>query len=102
MAVTVARLLNQVAGNKRHTVTAVTMDSSYVAAGEALTANQLGLGRVESAQVQNSGGLVGEYDISASKILARWTGDATASVLAQPSSTTDLATVVFNVDAWGY
>jgi hypothetical protein len=101
VAVSVSRLLNQVAGNRRHTVTAVTMDSSYAAGGEPLTANDLGLSTVEAAQVEPTGGYVGRYIISTALLEARWTGTATASILVEPSATTNLSTITFNVDAWG-
>lgn len=102
MAATFSRLLNSVAGNRRHTVTAVTFDSSYLTGGESVTANQLGLTKLDSVEVQPTVGYVGEYITSTSTLLARWTGATTAAVLAEVSSTTDLSAVVFNVDAWGY
>lgn len=101
MAATFSRILNQVAGNRRHTVTAVTFDTSYLTGGESVTANDLGLYKIDSVTVQPTVGYIGEYITSTSEILARWSGATTDAVLAEVSSTTNMGTVVFSVDAWG-
>jgi hypothetical protein len=98
---TFSRTLNQVAGNRRHTVTAVTFDTSYLTGGESVTANDLGLYKLDYVTVLTTVGYVGEYITSTSTLLARWSGATTDAVLAQVSSTTNMGTVVFNVDAWG-
>ena len=50
MAVTVTRVANDVQGSKRVSVNTVAMDDNYTSGGEALTAAQLGLYKVDWAE----------------------------------------------------
>ena len=78
------------------------MDSSYPTGGEAVSANQLGLGKALLVHVLPSGGYVPEYDLANSKVLVYWVDTTTdGAPLAQVASTTDLAAVTFNFLATG-
>jgi len=75
---------------------------TYATGGVAVTASQVGLGRISFIQVQPAGGYVFEYDATAGKIKAYWTGAATSSVLAEVDTSTNLAAITFRFVAEGY
>ena len=104
MAVTVAALTEprNIGGGLLETIHTVTMDSSYVTGGEALTANNLKLGTIIHATVTPDDGYVGVVDIANSKIQAFWVDTTTdGAPLAEVATTTDLGSVVFRVRAVG-
>lgn len=103
MAISVAQVFKNIAGRKRQTVTLVTMDSSYPTGGEAITANQLGLTTIDAAICQTNTGHIAQYDKTNAKILLYYADyDATGDgALIQVPDTTNVATVVVTVVAWG-
>lgn len=103
MAATVARITEprNVGGGVVETLHTVTLDSSYATGGEAVTANNLGLGTVLHASVGCNAGYVGEYDISNAKLKAYWMSDDIHCPFAEVATTTNLGSVVFRVRAVG-
>lgn len=103
MAATVARITEprNVGGGVVETLHTVTLDSSYATGGEAVTANNLGLGTVLHASVGCNAGYVGEYDISNAKLKAYWVHASLGAPMAEVDTTTDLGSVVFRVRAVG-
>lgn len=95
-------------GNKRKTINDVTFDSSYSATpGEALTAAQLGLRRVDYATCEVAGTSTNAGGNSTGQISgAKY--DATNAALivykgdGEVASTTNLSDLVVRVQAWGY
>jgi hypothetical protein len=91
-----------VVGNKKHVVADVTFDSSYPTGGEALTAANLGMTKIDYAEcnVKAVGGTVNVanvyYDRANSKIQVF---DETP---AEVTDTATLATLVVQVKAVGY
>ena len=60
-------------GDRYMTVRNVVPDSSWLAAGEALTYGQLGFSKAPDwVEVQPTGGYVGEYDIANELLLVYW------------------------------
>ena len=103
MAATVARITEprNVGGGVVETLHTVTLDSSYATGGEAVSANNLGLGTVLHASVGCNAGYVGEYDISNAKLKAYWMSDVAGAPMAEVATTTNLGSVVFRVRAVG-
>ena len=74
MALAFSRVVGpDVAGSRRYVVVDVTFDSSYPSNGEAVTANDLGLGRIDSLVPVSSTNVV-EWDASASKLVVYASG----------------------------
>lgn len=106
MAIAAARvgdLPYRIVGNQKETVTDVTFDSAYVTGGEAVTASDLGLNYVETADASvkaatGAGVNVANafYDESTDKILLY---DETP---AQVANAADVATTVVRVRARGH
>lgn len=99
MALTLSKVDAWVEGNKRVRVYDVTFDSSYVTAGESLTAADIGLKKITEANIhgpfKTSSGTTGvfpTYDYTNSKLICFWGNAGTASVAPEVTSTTDLST----------
>ena len=72
-------------------------DSSYPTAGEALTAAQLGLSRVEHIEVHPGYGYVFDVTYSSATALlikAYWQNEVAASVLVEVTNATDLSAAI--------
>jgi hypothetical protein len=91
-------------GNRRQTHGTITLDSSYATGGETLAAADVGLGVLDSLQLnQGEDGYVFHWDKSNGKVMAFY-GDNDAGadgVLAQVASTVDLSAVVIEFVATG-
>lgn len=98
MAATVSVQQNTVFGNRRVTVSEVTLDNSYATGGLAVTPSQLGLTRVvfASTTVKTPAGAAvnAYYDTSTSKIKA-------LGASAEIAALTDLSALVVQVVAYG-
>ncbi len=101
MAVTIAQIesdgtaLGHVFGDLRVQFLDVTPDSSWLAAGEAVTVEDFGLTEVLFATVEQKGGYVWRYDRTNEKLLAYY-GDydpAAAGALVAVPDTTDISGV---------
>lgn len=75
---------------------------TYATGGIAVSAAQCGLGQIDSLVVDPAGGYVFSYAPSTGKVLAYWTGAATSAVLAEVTTSTNLAGVTFTWRALGY
>ena len=74
MALAFSRIVGpDVAGSRRYVVVEVTFDSSYPSNGEAITANDLGLGRIDSLVPVSSTNVV-EWDATNSKLVVYASG----------------------------
>jgi hypothetical protein len=88
-------------GNRRQTKGTGNL-GTYATGGIAVTANQVGLGVLESLSVRPAGGYVFEYVPSTAKIKAYWTGATTSAVLAEVDTSTNLSSITFTFLAEGY
>lgn len=90
-------------GDRFMTVRNVVPDSSWLAAGEALTYGQLGFSKAPDwVEVQPNGGYVGEYDITNELLLAYWVDTTTdGAALAAVVDSTNLSARTFVVKAYG-
>lgn len=75
---------------------------TYATSGVAITPAQVGLGVITSLIIEPAAGYVFTYAPSTGKVLAYWTGAATAAVLAEITDATNLAGVTFTFVAVGY
>ncbi len=112
MALTLAKVAGRPTdfkdGDKSRKVRTVTFDSSYLTAGESLTAADVGL-RVITEVIphgafRNTGGTLGitvSYDYANSKLLAYWSNSTTAA-LPEVTSTTNLSTYSGRLTILGY
>lgn len=75
---------------------------TYATGGVAVTPSQVGLGIIDSFIVNPAGGYVFTYDPTAGKVLAYWTGASTTAVLAEVTTSTNLAAITFTFLAEGY
>ncbi len=74
MALAFSRIVGpEVVGTRRHVVVEVTFDNSYPTNGEAITANDLGLGRIDSLVPVSSTNVV-EWDATNSKLVVYASG----------------------------
>lgn len=83
-------------GDLKCTITSIDFDSSYPTGGEALTAANLGLSKVEFVSIQSKDGYVFNYDYTNSKVLVYITKDPADTggadvVLQQVGDTTNLS-----------
>lgn len=99
MALTVANA-NPELPNVRVAAARVTFDSSYPTGGEAISAADLGLNKIDFV-VATAPGYVLNYLASTGKLLAYWV-DTTVdgAAMAEVANTTDLSAVVANVLAF--
>lgn len=96
MALTITSVTGkQSMGSRRFEVVDITPDSSWLAAGEALTAATLGFQSIDFMLIESAGGYVFRYDRANSKVLAyRADYDAVADgALAAVPDTTDISAV---------
>jgi hypothetical protein len=103
MATTNTRLYNGVQGNRRKTVTTVAFDSAIPTGGESVTATDLGLSKVESANTYFStiatttvNATNAIYNLSTNKVQVF---DETP---AEVANNADLAGCVVTVEAYGW
>jgi len=89
------------AGNRRNSKGTGNL-GTYATGGIAVTAAQFGLGVLESLIINPAGGYVFTYAPSTGKVLAYWTGATTTAVLAEVTTSTNLAAVTFSFLAEGY
>lgn len=77
-------------GRRMH-VYNLAFDDAYPTGGEALTANQVGLHRIDEAFIPPAGGFTFEWDQANGKVLAYWV-DTTVdgAAMAQVPDTTDI------------
>lgn len=105
MALTFSSTLRFKVDKKFVTITAVTLDNSYPTGGEAITANQLGLGTVEAAAVMGTpSGFGFEFDVANMKLKAYYADyDAVAdgALIQVPNGSAVLDTIVVPLIAWG-
>lgn len=103
MAISPSQVFVNKAGKKRQVVTEVTLDSSYPTGGEAITAAQLGLSKVDVAICETNTGHIAQYDKANAKIKMYYADyDAVADgALIQVPNATDLSAVVVTVVAYG-
>lgn len=110
MAITVTKLSRVHDGNRWTVCAQVAMSNSYVAGGEAITADQLGLSRIESLMASNAVQASGALQVSIAPILsgtswklaAAWDRTpAAAQPLAEVTAATDLSTYTCIVHAVG-
>lgn len=104
MAATVAVLLKEKTNQRWRNRCTVTLDSSYVTGGEAITANQAGLSRIDDVNIMStSGGYVAAWDQTNLKFIAYYADyDAVGDgALIQVPNTTDLSAVVIRCEAIG-
>lgn len=105
MAITVATVIpaTKVGFKKRMSVTNITFDDSYPTGGEAVTPGNLGLTKIEAVIINGNTGHNLQWDQANKKIKAYYADyDAVADgALIQVPDTTDLATVVATVVAFG-
>lgn len=90
-------------GDRFLTVREVVPDSAWVAAGEALTHEQLGFSKAPDwVEVQPTGGFVAEYDIANEVLLVYWVDTTVdgAAMAAVPDAT-DLDAFTFVVKSYG-
>ena len=81
----------------------LTMDSSYVTGGETLAASSLGFSVVGHVTFGEAEGYSLEYDISASKVLARYTNTGANVAMMEVTSGTDLSPLsAVPMMAWGW
>lgn len=103
MALTVAKVTDgaSVFGNRKIRTFTITFDSSYVTAGEPLTAATLGLsGKTLIAVIPHGAfrntdatlGIIVSYDVANSKLVAYWGNAGSVSGMPEVASTTDLST----------
>lgn len=100
MAATVANVTTLASGPKRVKYAEVTLDSSYAAGGEVITANDLGLQSIDWCFAGGNDGWNVQWDSTNLKFLAYGGTTATATtVVAAPQapSAADLSGVVFGV-----
>lgn len=90
-----------IGGGLKLTQCTVTGPASYVAGGFAVTAADFGLGQILEVLPFQASGYVAEYIAGTGKILVRWTGATTASILAEITNATDISAVSFKVLAIG-
>lgn len=111
MALTVAKVSGAdfTDGNKRRRVRTITLDSSYLTAGEALIPADVGLRVITEAiphgAFRNTDGTLGvfvSYDVTNQKLLAYWGNAGSASGLPEVTSTTDLSTYSGRITFIGY
>jgi len=101
MALTFSSLNFSVAGNKRRTIGTVTFDTSYPTGGEAVTANQVGMGKIEqfliAFPVSSTPAIrAADYDYTNDKL--RVYGENFAEI----ANATDLSTFSCKFEAVGY
>lgn len=103
MAISASQVFTTKAGKKRMVATEVTLDSSYPTGGEAITAAQLGLSRVDAVMCSTNTGHVAQYDKTNAKIKMYYADyDAVADgALIQVPNTTDLSAVTVLCLAFG-
>lgn len=98
MALTVTSVTGkQSMGSRRFEIVDITPDSSWLAAGEALTVAQLGFQSIDFILFESAGGYVFKYDRANAKLLAYY-GDnnnaADGALIAVPDTTDISAAVV--------
>ncbi len=83
-------------------VTADVNLNTYAAGGIAATPATFGLTRIDNVELPMKLGYVFEYDYSAQKIMARYTGAAVSTALAEVGAV-DLSVTpgTFRIDVWG-
>lgn len=103
MAISTSQVFTNKAGKKRQVVTNVTLDNSYPTGGEAITAVQLGLSRVDTVICTTNTGHVAQYDKANAKIKMYYADyDAVADgALIEVANATDLSSVVVTCTAYG-
>lgn len=82
----------------------ITMSSSYVTGGDAVTAAEIGLGTLEDLFLAacTTSGYVLTYNSANGTVQAFWTGSALSGVLSEVTSGTNLAAVTGEAIAYGY
>ena len=94
----------EVPGNRKFVTATVTFDSSYATGGEAISLTSLGLNRLDFLWAVTSDGYVPAWDGSTTnpKIELFWVDTTTdGAALAEVPSTTNVATVVARIFAFG-
>jgi hypothetical protein len=92
MAITATEVFKTSGQNgRRMHVYNLAFDDAYPTGGEAVTADQVGLGRIDEAFIPPAGGFTFEWDQANSKVLAYWV-DTTVdgAAMAQVTDTTDI------------
>lgn len=106
MALTATSVFQIVVGDRRMHVVDVTGDSSYVGSGgESLTKAMLGFASTEDPEfhviVEASGGYVGQYNITDSKLAVYWVDTSVDGAAMAEATGADLSLVIFRVTAFG-
>lgn len=104
MALTFSAPTHKNAGSERATYGTITFDSSYPTGGEAYTNREMGLGTINSLQLEQDDGYIPYWDNTNSKIKLFWADyDAVADgALIEVADTTDVSSVIVKWRAWGY
>ena len=92
----------EVPGNRKITTATVTFDSSYVTGGEAVSALDFGLVRLDHLVIDAGAGYLAQWDgsLTAPKILL-YRQTAATGALVQVPATTDVSAVSVKVLAFG-
>lgn len=81
---------SEVEGRRMHAVT-LAFDDAYPTGGEALTADNVGLSRIDQAIIAPAGGFVFEWDQTNKKVKAYWVDTSTdGAAMAEVPNDTDI------------